>query len=106
MPLITPFDVDKYRKGQPVITRDGRSINNLKEQYYPEISTTYLTAIVDGKPVVWDIAGNKDYTYGTPDGLDLFMDVPIVYYWAVTATMVSVDPSDAAYTQVKIVDLP
>lgn len=105
MPL-TPFDVDKYRKAQPVKTREGLVINNLKEMYIPEIATTYLTAVIAGKPMVWDITGKRDYLFDTPDPYDLFMDTPIVYKWAVTATMVDTDPVSASYTQVQIVELP
>lgn len=106
MPL-TPFDVEKYRKAQPVITRDGRSIQNLKEIYYPEIATTYLTAVVDGKPIVWDIAGVHDYIYNTSDALDLFMGPVITYYWAEKDLLLSTDPNDPVkYSQVQIVELP
>ena len=104
MPL-TPFDVSKYRKAQPVITRDGRSITNLKEQYYSEIAETFLTAIVSGKPVIWDITGKKDYTNGTPDELDLFMGEIITYYWAETDALLVTDPNNIEkYSQVFIVE--
>lgn len=102
---LTPFDVNKYRAAQPVITRAGLGINNLKEVYYPEIATTYLTAIIADKPYMWDITGARDFLFGTPDPYDLFMDEPIEYFWAVTADLLAVDPEDPdVYTQVKIID--
>ena len=103
MPL-TPFDVTKYRNAQPVITRDGRSINNLKEVYYSELGDTYLTALVDLKPVLWDLNGKKDFIYGTTDALDLFMGPVITYYWALTADLLDTDPSDTSYSQVFVTE--
>lgn len=99
MPL-TPFDIDKYRKAQPVKTREGLSITNLKEQYYPEIDETYLTAVVAGKPLVWNISGQRDYLFGTPDPYDLFMGDIIEYKWAVEADLLDTDPDDPAYVPV------
>lgn len=99
MPL-TPFDVDKYRKAQPVITREGLSVTNLKEVYYPEIDETYLTAIIAGKPYIWDLTGARDYIDGVPDPYDLFMGETVVYKWAVEADLLDSDPDDAAYVPV------
>lgn len=102
---LTPFDVEKYRNHQPVITRDGRTIENLKEQYYPEIDTTFLTAVVDLLPVVWDINGKMDYRYGTESGLDLFMGELITYYWVESATLLDADPHDSDYSKVFVVEV-
>lgn len=104
---LTPFDVDKYRKGQPVQTREGLAVNNLREAYYPEIDTTYLTAVIAGKPYMWDIGGARDYLFGTPDPYDLFMDDPIEYKWVLPENIIDDEPVDpGAYYVVKVISEP
>lgn len=97
---LTPFDVAKYRRAQPVKTREGLTVNNIKEMYIPEIEATYLTAVIAGKPLVWNISGAKDYLNGTPDPYDLFMDEPVVYKYAVLADLLDTDPGTADYVPV------
>ncbi|MFT3679442.1 MAG: hypothetical protein QM791_04165 [Ferruginibacter sp.] len=101
----TPFDYNAYRKGQAVVTRDGRGITFLREVFYNDLGDTYLTALIDLKPVLWNLQGKKDFIYGTEDGLDLFMAPPIVYKYVPKDQVLDVDPDDPDnYYTIQIVE--
>ena len=88
----TPFDINKFLKGQPAQTQSGKPIGKLKELRFAESEDIYLTAIIDDLPKIWDVTGN--YLSGPETGLDLLMTVPIIFKWAVSETLEDEDPLD------------
>lgn len=96
----TPFDINSFLKGQPVVTTNGKPIGRLKELRYKESEVPYLTAIIDNVPAIWNISGT--YVSGTNPGLNLLMADIIVYKWAVRETIVDEDPQDDK-TYIKVI---
>lgn len=102
---MTTFNYEDYLKGQPVITRTGLSVTDLNQLTYHNSNNTYITAIYDGKPTVWDDKGNYIPAEGASHALDLFMDDLIVYHYVLTANLIDTEPVDLTdYTIVKIVE--
>lgn len=96
----SPFDINKFLSGQPVVTQNGKQIGRLKELRFNESEELFLTAMVDDLPRIWSMDGI--YLSGPQTGLNLLMTDPIIYKWAVIETMVDEDPEDGK-TYLKVI---
>jgi hypothetical protein len=69
-----PFNIDKFRAGAKVITRDGREVKQLTEF---DISTKYrLYGVIDNHEILnWTVTGNHSGD-DIKSGLDLFHPGP------------------------------
>lgn len=99
---MTTFSIEKFLKGQPVMTRSGLKVETLREIGYPENKDRLLTALLNSVPRVWDMSGK--YISGNDTAMDLFMDEPVVYYWVPTKEILDVDPQSEDYTQIQIIE--
>lgn len=88
---MTPFNVNEFLKGQPVVTRLNIEVEALREVKY--VSGSYLTAMINGKPIVWNMQGVAVSV--TDPNLDLFMTTPVVYHWVNSKYLEDTEPKEA-----------
>lgn len=71
-----PFNLELWKAGEPVITRDGRKIEQLT--YFDNISSCYkFYGTLEGDVYAWTFEGKKwDFEYDNDDILDLFHPEP------------------------------
>lgn len=86
------FDLVSLQQGQPVVTASSKIVGKVKELSYEKSNLKFLTALVENKVIVWDMAGKN--AMGLDTGYDLMMDTPQVYRWVPTDKIVDRQPND------------
>lgn len=73
MKSMRPFNPERARAGNPVVTREGQPVTNIT--FFDGVDGESIFAVVGGKVRAWHEAGN--YLHGEMHHLDLLM-APIV----------------------------
>lgn len=80
---LKPFDLERALAGDPVITRDGRSVQEIHHFKYDK-SEWCVGVVIDGGYWRYCMDGSTCRAYNSPEGRDLFMAPIEKEYWIVT----------------------